>query len=178
MGYAHAQACWTGDGFANPLSGFSHSRTFDARRKRWKPSVRRRPRQGSGPCCWQVPSLAAPCHMPVFAAAVLRYISSQKQSLDASKLNPLDVMRDIPLEAIPNAACCAAAGDWGHHPTELAKRHAGRVLLIGATPHGWLFPRCACVVHHGGQFSSFGWEFPWRNARNGMMAVGISCHQD
>ncbi len=32
----------------------------------------------------------------------------------------------------------------------MAKRHAGRVLLISAVPHKWLFPRCACVVHHGG----------------------------
>lgn len=25
-----------------------------------------------------------------------------------------------------------------------------RVLSIGPTPHGWLFPRCSAVVHHGG----------------------------
>ena len=24
------------------------------------------------------------------------------------------------------------------------------VMMIGATPHDWLFPRCAAVVHHGG----------------------------
>merc|ERR1712151_920661 len=21
---------------------------------------------------------------------------------------------------------------------------------VGKTPHGWLFPQCSCVVHHGG----------------------------
>lgn len=26
----------------------------------------------------------------------------------------------------------------------------GNVLFIKSAPHSWLFPRCACVVHHGG----------------------------
>lgn len=40
--------------------------------------------------------------------------------------------------------------DWGEHAKSIAKQYEDRVLLIGPVPHGWLFPRCAAVVHHGG----------------------------
>jgi len=33
---------------------------------------------------------------------------------------------------------------------ELLKYCEENVLFVGKTPHGWLFPQCACVIHHGG----------------------------
>jgi sterol 3beta-glucosyltransferase len=36
---------------------------------------------------------------------------------------------------------------WG----ELQSSHSGdRILVTGELPHGWLFPRVAAVIHHGG----------------------------
>lgn len=45
------------------------------------------------------------------------------------------------------------ATGWGGLDAEVLKSAslpADRVLLINGAPHGWLFPRVAAVVHHGG----------------------------
>ena len=42
------------------------------------------------------------------------------------------------------------SGGWG----ALAAEASERVLPLGPTPHDWLFPRCAAVVHHGGAGTS------------------------
>merc|ERR1711920_405070 len=33
---------------------------------------------------------------------------------------------------------------------ELIKYCEENVLFVGKTPHGWLFPQCSCIIHHGG----------------------------
>ena len=51
------------------------------------------------------------------------------------------------LEALERAdARALISGGWG----ALAAQASERVLPLGPTPHDWLFPRCAAVVHHGG----------------------------
>lgn len=37
-----------------------------------------------------------------------------------------------------------------HAPDALLEYAAKNVLFTACAPHEWLFPRCACVVHHGG----------------------------
>lgn len=37
-----------------------------------------------------------------------------------------------------------------HAPDALLEYAATNVLFTACAPHEWLFPRCACVVHHGG----------------------------
>jgi sterol 3beta-glucosyltransferase len=37
---------------------------------------------------------------------------------------------------------------WGHLAAE--SNLSANVYAVGYTPHSWLFPRAACIVHHGG----------------------------
>ena len=59
---------------------------------------------------------------------------------------------DLLVEAAARAGRRAVLqAGWG----ELRATHPGPdVLQVGDIPHGWLFPRAACVVHHGGAGTS------------------------
>jgi UDP:flavonoid glycosyltransferase YjiC (YdhE family) len=42
--------------------------------------------------------------------------------------------------------CLEDEGDW----EELKEYCDENVLFVTSAPHAWLFPQCACIVHHGG----------------------------
>ena len=53
------------------------------------------------------------------------------------------------LEAIKQAGCRAIIQHgWGSLAAE--SKLPDDVYAVGYTPHSWLFPRAACIVHHGG----------------------------
>lgn len=49
-------------------------------------------------------------------------------------------------EQLANGELQSIGDDW----QELAKFAAENVCFVAEAPHAWLFPRCSCVVHHGG----------------------------
>ena len=59
-----------------------------------------------------------------------------------------DALTNTVVAAVKSAGCRAIIqkGWAGMTPTDLPEE----ILLIGAAPHDWLFPRMAAVVHHGG----------------------------
>jgi sterol 3beta-glucosyltransferase len=58
-------------------------------------------------------------------------------------------LTEIVLEAI-NMADCRAVIQHGWTGLGEGKKLPPHVHASGYVPHGWLFPRAACVVHHGG----------------------------
>jgi sterol 3beta-glucosyltransferase len=60
-----------------------------------------------------------------------------------------DRLTEIVLEAI-DAAACRAVIQHGWTGLGKGKKLPPHVYASSYVPHGWLFPRAACVVHHGG----------------------------
>ncbi|CAK8990386.1 unnamed protein product [Durusdinium trenchii] len=54
----------------------------------------------------------------------------------------LDEVADL----LSKGKLCRIGEDW----QELAEFAAHNVCFVAEAPHTWLFPRCSCVVHHGG----------------------------
>jgi UDP:flavonoid glycosyltransferase YjiC (YdhE family) len=55
---------------------------------------------------------------------------------------------DVIVEAMKMVGCRAVIQQAGSH---LGRQHlTPEIITVGSVPHSWLFPRAACVVHHGG----------------------------
>lgn len=84
------------------------------------------------PCCWQrICAQVVPGTHATANTAFLHPSGGTSCSADGGKLR-------------------FPADDWGVDAMAMLKQHADAVLVIDAVPHDWLFPRCACVIHHGG----------------------------
>jgi sterol 3beta-glucosyltransferase len=60
-----------------------------------------------------------------------------------------DAMSDLVLEAIAQAGCRALIQN-GWSGLGQKRETPANILAAGYVPHHWLFPRSACIVHHGG----------------------------
>jgi sterol 3beta-glucosyltransferase len=60
-----------------------------------------------------------------------------------------DGLTEVVLEAI-NSANCRAVIQYGWTGLGKGKQLPPHIYAATYVPHGWLFPRAACVVHHGG----------------------------
>ena len=56
---------------------------------------------------------------------------------------------DVILQALAIARCRAVVQKAGHG-WKSATRRSDCILMVGYVPHQWIFPRAACIVHHGG----------------------------
>lgn len=67
-----------------------------------------------------------------------------------------ELMVSLAVAALQHANCRGILlGGWAglaeeHVPADLAEFSRRNVLFVRTAPHEWLFPRCACIVHHGG----------------------------
>ncbi|HXM50883.1 MAG TPA: glycosyltransferase [Pyrinomonadaceae bacterium] len=70
-------------------------------------------------------------------------------TLGSTSYENIDALSDLILQAV-NRANCRAIVQQGWSGLGLRKALPSNVHVVGYLPHDWLFPRAACVVHHGG----------------------------
>jgi sterol 3beta-glucosyltransferase len=68
-------------------------------------------------------------------------------SMSQTREDP-NALKNIILEACEIAECRAIVQQAGDR--QINQYLAERVYTVGYVPHGWLFSRAACIVHHGG----------------------------